>query len=126
MPAVVLYYPCLLRYCTLRLKMLDSLCIFVFMYYLCEKYHKPITAECYIADCLSWVPRLTLLDLTNKLDLSTCPWNRARLYVGDLLCFSLGKNFRKGRDLVCPIHCCILSTQQCGMLQEPRAPCYWP
>ena len=35
----------------------------LFMYYLCEKYDKPITAQYYIADCVSWVPRLTLLDL---------------------------------------------------------------
>ena len=32
-----------------------------FMYCLCEKYYKPISV--YIADCVSWVPRLTLLDL---------------------------------------------------------------
>ena len=35
------------------------------MYYLCEKYHKSVTAAYYIAECLSRVPRLTLLDLTN-------------------------------------------------------------
>ena len=52
----------------------SPLCLF-FMYYLCEKYYKPITGQCYIAHCVSWVPRLTLLDLTNKLDLRTCPWN---------------------------------------------------
>ena len=33
------------------------------MYYLCEKYDKPITVQYYIADCVSWVPRLTSLDL---------------------------------------------------------------
>ena len=33
------------------------------MYYLCEKYYKPIPVQYYIADCVSWVPRLTLLDL---------------------------------------------------------------
>ena len=33
------------------------------MYYLCEKYYKPITVQYYVADCVSWVPRLTLLDL---------------------------------------------------------------
>ena len=27
------------------------------------KYHKPITVQYYIADGVSWVPRLTLLDL---------------------------------------------------------------
>ena len=34
------------------------------MYYLCEKYYKPVTVQYCIVDCVSWVPRLTLLDLT--------------------------------------------------------------
>ena len=55
------------------------------MYYLCEKYYKPITVQYYIADCVSWVPRLTLLDLTNKLDLRMLSRNETRSYVGDLL-----------------------------------------
>ena len=33
------------------------------MYDLCEKYYKPITVQYYIANFVSWVPRLTLLDL---------------------------------------------------------------
>ena len=33
------------------------------MYYLCEKYYKPIAVQYYIANCVSWVPRLTLVDL---------------------------------------------------------------
>ena len=33
------------------------------MCYLSEKYYKPITVQYYIADCVIWVPRLTLLDL---------------------------------------------------------------
>ena len=33
------------------------------MYYLCEKYYKPIIVQYYIAYCVSWVPKLTLLDL---------------------------------------------------------------
>ena len=33
------------------------------MYYLCEKYYKPIRVQYYIADCVSWVSSLTLLDL---------------------------------------------------------------
>ena len=41
----------------------------MFAYYLCEKYYKPIIAQYYVADCGSWVPRLTLLDLrTNRTD----------------------------------------------------------
>ena len=37
------------------------------MYDLCEKYYKPITVEYYIANGVSWVPRLTLLDLNKAL-----------------------------------------------------------
>ena len=33
------------------------------MYYLCVKNYKPITVQYYIADCISLVPRLTLLDI---------------------------------------------------------------
>ena len=33
------------------------------MYYLCEKYYKPIKVQDYIADDVSWIPRLTFLDL---------------------------------------------------------------
>ena len=40
-------------------------CLF-FMYYLCEKYYKPITVQYYIADCDRWLPRLTLLALRTK------------------------------------------------------------
>ena len=56
-----------------------------FMYYSCEKYHKPITVQYYIADCFSWVLKLTWLDLMNNLDLQMCPENRTHSYVGDLL-----------------------------------------
>ena len=41
-----------------------------FMYYSCEKYYKPITVQYHITYCISWVPKLTLLDLW------TCSWNR--------------------------------------------------
>ena len=57
---------------------------FLFVFYICEKY-KPITVKYSIADCVSWVPTLTLLDLTNKLELRTCSQNRIHSYVGDLL-----------------------------------------
>ena len=33
------------------------------MHYLYEKYYKPITVQYYVADSLSWVPRLNLLEL---------------------------------------------------------------
>ena len=42
-------------------------CICIFMYCLCEKYHKPITVQYYIANCDSWVPRLTMLELWTNL-----------------------------------------------------------
>ena len=58
---VLLYFS---GYCTVRLKMF-SLFFMFFMYYLCEKYHKPIIIQNCITDCLSWIPRLILLDLTN-------------------------------------------------------------
>ena len=51
-----------LRSYTIWLKMFYFLCLF-FMYYLCESYYKPITVQSYIANCVCWVPRLTLLDL---------------------------------------------------------------
>lgn len=38
-------------------------CVFVFMYYLHVKNYKPITVQYYIADCVSWIPRLTLLGI---------------------------------------------------------------
>ena len=43
--------------------------MFYFLYlfsmyiYWCEKYHKPITVQYYVANCVSWAPGLTLLDL---------------------------------------------------------------
>ena len=49
------------------------------MYYFCEKYYKPITVQYHIAYCVSWVPRLTLLDL------QTLSRNGTHSYVGDLL-----------------------------------------
>ena len=39
----------------------DFLCLF-FMYYLCEKYYKPLTVQFYIADYVSQVLSLTFLD----------------------------------------------------------------
>ena len=51
-----------IEYCTVRFKMFYFLCMF-YMYYSCEMYYKPITLQYYIADCVSWVPRLTLLDI---------------------------------------------------------------
>ena len=49
------------------------------MYYLYEKYYKPIAVQYYRAHGVSWVPMLTLLDL------QMLSWNGTRSYVEDLL-----------------------------------------
>ena len=56
---VLLYFS---RYCTIRFKMF-RFCVCFLMYYLCEKSYKAITVQYCLADCVSRVPRLTLLDL---------------------------------------------------------------
>ena len=55
---IVLYF---LRYCTETLKM--SYLLFVLYILFVWKYYKPITVQDCIANCVSCVPRLTLLDL---------------------------------------------------------------
>ena len=55
---VLLYFS---RYCPIRFLEFIFLCVF-FMYYLCEKYYKLIIVQYYIPNCVSWVPRLSLLD----------------------------------------------------------------
>ena len=63
------------------------------MYYLCGKYYKPIVVQYYMADCVSWVPRLTLLGLR------THSRNGTRSYVGDLLTVSKGTCFGKRENM---------------------------
>ena len=72
MPAIVLF-----EVLCCKIKNFFLIFVFVFlMYYLYEKYSKPITVWYHIANCASWVPRLALLDLMNKLDVQTCSeWN---------------------------------------------------
>ena len=55
------------------------------MYYLCEKYYKPITVQYYRAYCISWVPGLTLLDLRINWTEQMSSQNGICSYVGDLL-----------------------------------------
>ena len=66
MPAVVQYY-CNILFKVLYCKIKNVFFIFCvclsFMYYLCEKYYKLVTVQYCIADYVSWVPRLILLDL---------------------------------------------------------------
>ena len=35
------------------------------MYYLCEKYQKPITVQYYTDDCISWVPQFRLAQFSS-------------------------------------------------------------
>ena len=66
----VLYFS---RYCAVKFKTFSSFFVFVFVYYLCEKDYKPITAPYYIVDCVSWVSKVTLLDLqTSWTQMGTC------------------------------------------------------
>ena len=53
------------KHCTVQFKIFSLFFVFVsfLCYNLCEKYYKPIRVQYYIVDCVSWVPRLTLLDL---------------------------------------------------------------
>ena len=53
MPAVLLYY---------KTEKIYRLCLIFNTYYLCEKYYKPIIVQSYVANCVSWVPRPTMLD----------------------------------------------------------------
>ena len=76
-------------YCTVPLyfsryyKILNVLFFVSVMYYLCEKYYKPVRIQYYIASCVSWVSRLT------SLNLKILSWNRTHSYLGDLLCSRL-------------------------------------
>ena len=82
-------------YTPLLFKVLDykilnvSFSVFL-MHYLCEKYYKPITVQYYVASCVSWVPRLTLLDLwTNQPYELTLRWTHSS--VRELLYFQIQK-----------------------------------
>ena len=52
----------LIKVLTVKLKVFPLIFLFL-MYYMCEKHDKPITVHYYITNCVSWVPRLILLDL---------------------------------------------------------------
>ena len=52
----------------------------------------------YIADCVSWVPRLTLLHVMNKLDLQMLSQTETCLYVGDLLLYRYVAKFWSSPD----------------------------
>ena len=69
--------------------------LYVLLYF---KYYKPITAQYYIANGVSWVPRLTLLDLRTDWTLNLLS-DRARLYAGDLLYPVSSASFHLGPPL---------------------------
>ena len=60
-PAAVLQY-CTFQGAVRKIKVFSLFFVFVFMYYLCEKYYKPVTVQYYMAFCY-FVPRLNLSDL---------------------------------------------------------------
>ena len=60
------------------------LCLF-FMYYLCEKYYKPIMVQCYIAYCVSLGTLANFVGPMNKLDLWMHSQKGICSYAGDLL-----------------------------------------
>ena len=55
------------------------------MYYVCEKYYKPITVQHYITNYVSWVPRIASWTQQTKLGLQMHSWNGTHLGIGDLL-----------------------------------------
>lgn len=93
----VLYYKIkhvsFLKKLFLKLILLEYSCFifcFFLMHYLHEKHYKSITVQSHTADCVSWVPGLTLLEspgLLNKLYLQMRSQNGTRLYTGDLRLF---------------------------------------
>ena len=62
------------RSCTIRLKMVSLFFMFV-MHYLCEEYYKPGKVQYHTANCVRWVPRLTLVDLQIGLANPLSEWN---------------------------------------------------
>ena len=77
MPAVLLYFT---RYCTIRLK--------IFVCFLCIVRVKSVitlfTGQNYIADWVSWVPRLTLFHLNKQIGLRNVLSEWTCSYIGDL------------------------------------------
>ena len=69
----------LLRYCDKNVFFIFCVCLLCIV---CVKHYKPITVQYYMADCVSWAPRLTLLYL---LDLQTRSQNRICSYAGNIL-----------------------------------------
>ena len=74
-----------------KTKMFSLFFAFVFMHYLYEKYYEPIIVQYNIANCVSWNPRLTLLDILTS-------WTYEHvlgIHVQELLCIIPLKMYRK-------------------------------
>ena len=56
---VISWYYCTFQVPYCKIKNIFQFLVFVFVYYLCEKYYKSIAVQYYITNCVSWVPRLT-------------------------------------------------------------------
>ena len=54
------------RYCTVRLKVISLFFVLVFYVLFVLKYYKPRTVQYCTVNCISWVPRLTSLERTNR------------------------------------------------------------
>ena len=59
--------------------------VLLFMYYLCEKYYKPIKVQYFIVNWVSWVPRLTVLDLEQIGLTNALLEQKSCMYAGDLV-----------------------------------------
>ena len=95
-----------------------------FVYYLCEKYYKPVTVWYYIAHCVSWVLRLNLLDLgTNGLTNTLSEWN---LFIRRGLTVSVwlfGSESRQQKPLLPWRKSMPLCSSSFSILQTGRASC---
>ena len=72
------------RYCTVRLKVISLFFVLVFYVLFVLKYYKPRAVQYCTVNCISWVPRLTSLERTNRT--YECSLRmELYLYAGDLL-----------------------------------------
>ena len=87
---------------------------FLFMCYLHETDYKPITVQYYIADSVSWVPKLTLLDLWTN-------WTYGR----SLVCrgLTVPKNHQFPNDPLKPLKAAPQSTSMCRLPENTAQPC---
>ena len=79
-PVCQLLYGTTLLFKVLYCKVKNVFFIFCFVtYYLCEKHYKPVIVQDYTTNRVSWLPRLTLLDLGTN-------WIYERILRMELIC----------------------------------------